>query len=1252
MGEVTIDSIQIEIESNSTNASKGLDALAGSLEKLKKNGSFKTVSTNLNNLSAALKNLPNVHSASNALRTLANSIEKLKGVGSVSSLTNSLGKLPAALKSVSGINLDKVAPQIQKVADTVAPLSNIKAGGLSTMVNSMKKLGDVTESLDDETIERFAKKVELLNAKLAPLSAKMATIKTGFNAINSGARKAAESVEDFGDGINASALNMTSFIEIAQTVIGAFTTLIQKLSEYIHMAAQWDGVKYQFGNAFGEQADIYYEKITKITEALNINKQAFMENSAMAASMLIGFGVDKKDAREMGLGYTQLAYDIWAAYNNVYETLDGADGAMAAVRSAIAGEVEPIRRAGFTIVEATLEQTAANHGLNISLANATEAQKSYLRYLELVDQAQRKGVVGTYAREMQTAEGMMRTFSQQLKSLAQAFGSLFLPILVKVMPYVQAFVEILQEGVFWLASLFGIEIQDIGDTWTDFSSGVGSGAGALDDVADSAGGATGALNDATKAAKELKNATIGIDELNVISPNTSSGSGGSGGGGAGGSGGGAGGGFSGLDIESLWDDSIFDNIQSKVDDIKSKLKGVFDDWLPSLGIIGAAMGAWTIAGLLEQLGEALKLSDKFEGAVKNIRKIASSAIIMTLQFMFMEDAFSDFLDGEGIMKYIEGIVIGAISSYLLYKQWGPAGLAIGLGITAGVSLKTVLENGGITDAESLTVALTGLATGVGALSLAWKALSGSKFIGELSAFIALAREFGIVETFATTFPKLSAALAGLGPTVTGALSSLVTGLGSLFTTIGTAILAHPWVTLAIALIAALVGAIVLAVVDYDFTEVGYKIGQALGNSIKAVVDFGKMIKDRLEAGIKWLVDTFGGLSWSEFWEKFAEVGWNAVEGLWSGIVDGWNNLKNNIKEFVNGFVKGFKDALGIHSPSTVFAQIGQNIIDGLMSMLGVNAIKDRLLSMWTAAKDWWDKSKSALASYVPSIGDIKTKLSDAWTAAKDWWDKSKATLSTYTPSIGKIWENLKSAWETTKTWWSKNRGSLSTYTPSIGKIWEKLKSAWETTKTWWSKNRGSLSTYTPSIGSISSKLSSAWSSAKTWWSKKSGMSTYTPSIGSIKDKIVSAWNTAKKWWSSNASLSTKLNISVPKLTVNWGEVSALGKTFKYPKSFSVKFAADGGVFDAGSLIWAGERGPEIVANASGGKTGVMNVQQMQDAVYEGVYAAMMSAMRGNGEGSGSQVIRVYLDGKEIAASVEKTQRERGASIMGNEVYSY
>ena len=77
-----------------------------------------------------------------------------------------------------------------------------------------------------------------------------------------------------------------------------------------------------------------------------------------------------------------------------------------------------------------------------------------------------------------------------------------------------------------------------------------------------------------------------------------------------------------------------------------------------------------------------------------------------------------------------------------------------------------------------------------------------------------------------------------------------------------------------------------------------------------------------------------------------------------------------------------------------------------------------------------------------------------------------------------------------------------------------------------------------------------------------------------------------------------------------------------------------------------------MATAAGGKTGVMNVQQMQDAVYEGVFAAVSAAMRGNGGGEGTQAVNVYLDGKQITAAVEKRQRERGAAIMGNEVYSY
>ena len=1249
MGEVTIDSIQIEIESNSTSASKGLDALAGSLEKLKKNGSFKTVSTNLNNLSAALKNLPNVHSAANSLRTLANSIEKLKGVGSVASLTNSLSKLPVALKGVSGINLDKVAPQIQKVADTVAPLSNIKAGGLSTMVNTMKKLGDVTESLDDATIEKFAKKVELLNAKLAPLSAKMATIKTGFNAINTSARKAAESVEDFGDGINASALNMTSFIEIAKTVIGAFTTLIQKLSEFIHQAAQWDGVKYQFGNAFGEQADEYYEKINKITEALNINKQAFMENSAMAASMLIGFGVDKKDAREMGLGYTQLAYDIWAAYNNVYETLDGADGAMAAVRSAIAGEVEPIRRAGFTIVEATLEQTAANHGLDISLQNATEAQKSYLRYLELVDQAQRKGVVGTYAREMQTAEGMMRTFSQQLKSLAQAFGSLFIPILVKVMPYIQAFVELLQEGVFWIASIFGIEIQDIGDTWNDFSSGVGSGAGALDGVADSAGGATGALNDATKAAKELKNATLGIDELNVISPSASSGDSGSGGSG-GGSGGGAGGGFSGLDVDSLWDESIFDGIQQDVDRIKDKMK----EWLPLVGSIATALAGLRLAKLISDI-DVIEKSKLFSGKLKisfgNFKKFtgwitAFTALAkeggilaaLTVAFPKLSTAISTFTGNLGAFFALakEGGVISALSAAFPKLSSAIAGLGTFL---AGISAPVW---------AAIAAAVIAVGSAIYFLFENWEAVkkAAKEFFDEN-----IAPKF---EAMGKNFDKIKEALGPVGEFI----EDFGVMVGTMFEWLGNVTLP------ALATAFEWLGGIVVGI-----------LGGVLGGAINGVVqlisgavEFVTGVVQIVSGLVGGLINLIVGLFTGDFSKALdsAKLIWDGIVSVFSGA---YNATIGVVVEFVEGIIDWFTEMWDILVGHSIVPDTINAIIDWFASLPGkvfgvvgdfVTGIVDKFLSLgtsltnafssaWESVKTWWSQ-KPALSSYLPSIGDIKTKLSDAWTAAKDWWDKSKATLATYTPSIGSISTKLSSAWTAAKDWWNKSRSSLS-YTPTIGKIDSKLYHAWVAARDWWNKKKGSLS-YTPSIGSIYEKLSTRWKNARDWWNKSKGSMSYTPSIGSITDKVKSAWNSAKKWWSSNAKLSTKLNISVPKIKVQWDTASAFGKSFRYPTGFKLDFAADGGIFDAGSLIWAGERGPEIVANASGGKTGVMNVQQMQDAVYEGVYAAMIAAMRGNSEGSGSQVVKVYLDGKEITHTVEQHQRERGASIMGNEVYSY
>jgi hypothetical protein len=85
------------------------------------------------------------------------------------------------------------------------------------------------------------------------------------------------------------------------------------------------------------------------------------------------------------------------------------------------------------------------------------------------------------------------------------------------------------------------------------------------------------------------------------------------------------------------------------------------------------------------------------------------------------------------------------------------------------------------------------------------------------------------------------------------------------------------------------------------------------------------------------------------------------------------------------------------------------------------------------------------------------------------------------------------------------------------------------------------------------------------------------------------------------------------------------------------------------MFIAREAGPEMVGKI-GNKNAVVNNQQIVEAVSEGVYSAVLAAMR-QSEGNG-QAVNVYLDSRQITSSVEKRQRERGATIMRNGVYAY
>ena len=1030
----TIDSLQIEIQTSSSNAATGIDSLAKSLERLKKVGSFNVVVKNLNNLSSALDKLQSTSSGLVKLNLLATSIESLKKAGSFGSISNSFAKLGTALKDLENMNIDGVVAKIKE-----------------------------------------------LNDKVGPVSQKLVAIGNALKVVNNESNKTSRGFSAFGGKVNTTTMNLSHFINVAKGVIASLQRIIKMFEKTIGDAIEWEGIAQRFGRGFGDQAEEVYSWVQQLNEKMGINTQQFMQYSSTYATMLKGFGVASGDASKMALGYMELTYDVWAGYNDIYKSLDDA---ATAIRSAIAGEVEPVRKAGFTIIESTLEQTAANHGLKISLEKATEAQKSYLRYLTLVDQAKAQDLVGNYAREMNTAEGVMRTFNQQLKSLGQTFGSIFLPVLVKVMPWLQAFIDLVGEAIMTVANLFGVEIQKV-----DFGSAFKSAKKETEEEKKE-------IEKTKQAIKDLKNATTGIDELNIISPQSASG---------GGSVSSSGGGTSGLDVSSLWDKSIFDSIQSNVDEIKQKFK----DWL---GITGE-IDSW---------------ADLFDTKL--------GKILMTV-----------------------GLVGGA---FALWK--------IGTGTVAAI--KTI--SGAVAAIKS-----AGIVTGI-------------------IEFVAAAKQMAPeVGWMAALFPKLSGWFASIGTAISGAATSVGTFLAG--------ISAPAWGVIA-AIIAAVGSAIAFMVVKWDELKnaTAKFFEEEIAPKFERIKEAASELWDALSYLLQPIFDLCDGFA--EWWEATQPL--KALGDLivaFGGIVV--SILGSVVMGVINGVISAVTGVVEV-----VSGVVG--IITGIIELF-VNAVCGLFTGDWSGIEGAWQRICDSTETLLTGLYDV---------------------------TIGVIVELVDGVIEWFTNLWDELVGH--SIVPDIV----------NDVVSWFKSLPGKVF---KAIGTFFSDLiadfKGFWSDLTAWWNKKTKLSTYTPSIGSIKDALVNAWNTAKTWWSNNVklsipSLSFKVTYTTSGLNlIQKGIVSALGLQ-GWPK---LSFAASGGIFDAGSLVWAGEAGPEIVANAGGGKTGVMNVQQMSEAVYEGVYSAVVAAMRGN-SGGGGKSVNVYLDGKQITGAVERRQKERGASLMGNQVYSY
>lgn len=692
---VEIQGLEFQIVNDSTQAVTGLQNLINTLNRLKTatNGGATGLSKTaqgIRELSNSLKGL-NSGDASQKITRLTNALTALSQVGNVkisSSIANQLTAINTALAGLKWTDGDKLT----SLANGLRPLSELGKANMTTFINQLSKLPKVIEDLEAADIDKFTQQMTALATAMKPFADEMQKVSNGFSAFPSKIQKLITSTEKY----NASARKATS-------TTGQFTSGLKALNvaavaitfrKIGHFIAQdvTESNKYQedlnlFTVALGQYAAEAQNYAEKVSDVMGIDPAQWLRNQGIFNTLLTGFGDTAERAQLMSQNLTQLGYDLSSYFNISIED------SMQKLQSGISGELEPLRRLGYDLSQARLEQTALNLGIKESVANMTQAEKAELRYYAIMTQV--TTAQGDMARTLEAPANQLRILQAQLTQAARAIGNIFIPALNAILPYAIAVVQVIREIANALANLAGFKLTEV-----DYS-GVNSAAVGAGSLADN-------LDDAAGAAKKLKQYTAGFDELNVFAPNTGSGSGAS----AGGAGG--------FDFDLPTYDFLGDAVQTRIGEIKKMIEDTLAEITTIVSGFMLAVGAiLVVTGVNIPLGVGLMAA----GAV-------GLAATVGLNWTAMSSELASTL------ALITGVVGGFLLALGAIMAFSGANLPLGIALMAlgGASLVSAAVINWHNSDRHLTDALTTLTGVLAGASLA---------VGAMLAFTGVATGLGI-----------------------------------------------------------------------------------------------------------------------------------------------------------------------------------------------------------------------------------------------------------------------------------------------------------------------------------------------------------------------------------------------------------------------------------------------------------------------------------------------------------------------------
>lgn len=1281
MADVDITSLSVEISAESQGAELNIDKLATAISNLRTKGNVTKVVNSLDKLAGSIATLKQASAGMSGLDKITSFLNGLSNVNttasakSINTVVNAIKKIPAAVSGLNGVDFYSMSGSITQLTNALAPLSILDASNLKALgsaFNAIGKVPDLTDKLKATDLDSFASSCQKISAALTPLASQLDKVGNAFaklppqlskvvtqaNRVTAANEKQRKSYLSLSNQMNGFMRNMAKLVSL------------KAIAEYLGNAVAKFNDFYEatdlFHNAMGNLSGEADTLISKMQGLLGVDPTKAMTYMATIQSLGTSFGLASDKAYILSKNLTQLAYDEGSYWNkDVAETFT-------AMSSAISGEIEPIRRLGVDLSQARLQQELLALGFNKQVSSLSQADKAVLRYIAIMKQT--ANVQGNLAQTIQSPANQIKILKAQLDMLAKSVGSLLYPAMKSILPPLIAAVQLIREFVQWVAKLMGVKV-----VFTDFTKSAGSVGGigdAMDDTTDST----------KKAAKALKDYTMGFDELNIIDPTQ----------GSSGSGGGASAGnilsdvdLSGYDMFKQYNEEF----AKQIDAIKQKIKAM----LPLIATVATALAAWKLTNLITDIVDAISKMNALKSIVLGLGVFTVGVV---LEITGIKDAIENGVNGKNFAEIVLGALIGTTGAAILGKGIAQF-IVTGFGNTAvGAAIKAA---GGSTAGAIIGAAVGGVVTGI------------PMFVTGVYDAVknGLNTLNGILIPLGSTMAGagIGAIIGSLGGPIGTGIGTLIGLIVGGLTDVGIAIYQN-WDKITESLDKAsesLKNWFVGVGEWWNEKWQGFSANfQTAWDSLPGFVQHPIQALNQASAGLKqwfagvgeWWNQKWAGFkeNWDKAWNslvdtiknlpaKFLNYGKNIVQGLIDGINKGIENAKKTVGGLAKAILDKFTTDTGIHSPSKVFEQFGIYIDQGL-----ANGI--------TAALPYVEQAMTNLANVVQQKGnemidygaDVANGFVDNMVNTFDakWNEIDNGLKSDFIGTIKGMIDAVKKgdiqtvAENTAAIIWKamgeENRKQVKSYASDLvsnltsalktvgSKAFSSAKLVGKNILDGITSKFGEISTQVVGLGSkIASSFSSligpiSASGKAISIGLSSGVLSQFPSIiAGIAGLIGQIGAAFMGILQTIGSVLASLGIPTGVIMIAGGVAIAaaiagivgtlVGKygTSSHP-SVNDNYSSYPGTSDYdsanGSNTSAGSYYPS--SSASGASPA-----ELRSAVHDGCYNAFLDIFQRYGdELTGGKELKIYLDGKQITASVEKRQSERGFQIMGDEVYSY